>query len=245
MNLYGLIGYPLGHSFSKKFFTEKFERENIRDSFFELFPIPGINDFTPLLQSNPSLKGLAVTIPYKESVIPFLQSVTDEAMQIGAVNCIKILPEECIGYNTDVIGFERSFMPLLKDHHEKALILGTGGASKAVQFDLNKNAIPFLLVSRNEEASKSIGYDKLNEQLMNEYTIIINTTPLGMSPKENGKPPIPYEFINAKHYCYDLVYQPAVTAFLAEANNRGAITKNGMDMLMIQAEENWKIWNED
>jgi shikimate dehydrogenase len=244
MNLYGLIGYPLGHSFSKKYFTQKFERELLRDNYFELFPIEDIREFTGLVQKNPSLKGLAVTIPYKQSVIPFLQSVSDEAMQVGAVNCIKILPGECIGYNTDVIGFEKSFLPLLKANNQKALILGTGGSSKAVQFVLNKLMIPFLLVSRKAVSSNTINYSAINEEILKEYTIIINTSPIGMSPNEEEMPAIPYQYIGQQHLLFDLIYQPAETKFLAEGRERGAIVKNGWDMLVIQAEENWKIWTD-
>ncbi|MEO7263842.1 MAG: shikimate dehydrogenase [Ferruginibacter sp.] len=245
MNLYGLIGYPLGHSFSKKYFTQKFEKEGLRDNFFELFPIKDIEEFTGLIQSHPALKGLAVTIPYKQSVIPFLQSVSDEAMQIGAVNCIKILPGECIGYNTDVLGFEKSFFSLLKPQHNKALIFGSGGASKAVQFVLNKMMIPFLLVSRTQVSTNTINYSDLDEATLQEYTIIINTSPIGMTPNENEMPAIPYQFIGSQHLLFDLIYQPSETKFLAEGRSRGAAVKNGLDMLIIQAEENWKIWNSD
>lgn len=244
MNLYGLIGYPLGHSFSKKYFTQKFEKDQLRDNVFELFPLKEIREFSKLIQTHPSLKGLAVTIPYKQSVIPFLQSVSDEAMQIGAVNCIKVLPGESIGYNTDVIGFEKSFLPLLKSHNQKVLILGTGGSSRAVQFVLNKFKIPFLLVSRTPVATNTINYQSVDEELLQEYTVIINTSPVGMTPNEENMPGIPYEFIGSQHLLFDLIYQPAETKFLAEGRIRGAAIKNGWEMLILQAEENWKIWNE-
>jgi shikimate dehydrogenase len=243
MNLYGLIGYPLGHSFSKKYFTQKFEREGLDNCQFELYPLQQINEFTSLINQHPALKGIAVTIPYKQPVIPFLQSISDEAMGIGAVNCIKILPGEMIGYNTDVIGFQQSFSFLLKPHHSKALVLGTGGSSKAVQFALNKLNIPYLLVSRNPEGNNIISYREITETLLQDYSIIINCTPVGMHPNENAMPAIPYQFITSQHYLYDLIYSPEETQFLLQGKLKGAVVKNGYDMLVIQAEENWKIWN--
>ncbi len=244
MNLYGLIGYPLGHSFSKEYFTQKFEKEGLGDCFFELFPLESIEQFPRLLKNHPSLRGIAVTIPYKEAVIPFLHSLTPQAKSIGAVNCIEMLPEGLRGHNTDVVGFEQSFVPYLQHHHTRALVLGTGGASKAVQFVLQKLDIPFLLVSRKGEGENVISYGQVNESLLNDYTIIINCTPVGMSPLEGAKPSLPYESISFVHYLYDLVYKPAHTQFLLEGEKRGATVKNGYDMLLIQAEENWKIWNE-
>ncbi|MBS1496516.1 MAG: shikimate dehydrogenase [Bacteroidetes bacterium] len=243
MNLYGLIGFPLGHSFSKKYFTQKFEKEGIDNCVFDLFPIPQIEDFPALLQQYPLLKGIAVTIPYKQTVMPFLQSFSREAIEIGAVNCIKILPEQLIGYNTDVIGFEQSFKMLLQAHHLKALVLGTGGSSKAVQFALKQLNIPFLLVSRRQDAENIITYADINKKLLEEFTIIINCTPLGMTPNVDTMPAIPFQFINASHYLYDLVYTPEETMFLKMGRQNGAIVKNGYDMLILQAEENWKIWN--
>lgn len=244
MNLYGLIGYPLGHSFSKKYFTEKFEKEGLADCSFELFPIEGIEQFPNLLSGNTLLHGLAVTIPYKEMVIPYLQTISEEAKKIGAVNCIEFLPDGLKGHNTDVIGFEKSFKPLLQSHHTKALILGTGGASKAVQFVLAKNNIPFLLVSREANRSGRINYEEVDEKLMEEYSIIINASPVGTYPNVNEKPALPYQFISSRHFLYDLVYRPDETAFLKEGKVKGAIIKNGYDMLVLQAEENWRIWNE-
>jgi shikimate dehydrogenase len=246
MKLYGLIGYPLGHSFSKEFFKNKFVSEGRQDCFFELFPLENIKEFTLLLESEPSLKGLAVTIPYKQSVIQFLDGLNDEAEMVGAVNCIKFRDGFLTGYNTDVKGFEESFVALLQPHHSKALVLGTGGASRAVQYILAKLKLPFVLVSRNAEAGKGIiSYAGVDEVLMKECSIIINCSPVGMSPNENMKPAIPYEYISPEHYLYDLVYKPAETEFLREGKQRGATVKNGYDMLIIQAEENWRIWNED
>ncbi len=242
MNLYGLIGYPLGHSFSKEYFNNKFETEGLEDCYFELFPLEKIDLFPGLLKSH-SLKGLAVTIPYKESVMPFLQNIADEAKSIGAVNCIEFLPGGLKGHNTDVIGFERSFTPQLQSHHKAALILGTGGASKAVQFVLKKLGIPYLLVSR-KGGIDSISYSEVDKELLKKYTIIINCSPVGMSPDETAAPAIPYEFIGTQHYLFDMIYKPAETKFLAEGRSRGAAIKNGYEMLLLQAEENWKIWNE-
>lgn len=243
MNLYGLIGYPLGHSFSKKYFTDKFKKEGLRDCFFELFPLQNIDDIPKLILEQPNLKGLAVTIPHKQAVMPFLKSIDKEAMKAGAVNCIKILPNEMIGYNTDIIGFEKSFSALLKSHHTKALVLGTGGASKAVQYVLNKLQIPFVLVSRKPEGKHTISYDDVNKLLLQQYTVIINSSPVGMAPDENAMPAIPYEFITPLHYLYDLIYKPAETKFLQQGKLKGATVKNGYEMLILQAEENWRIWN--
>lgn len=241
MNLFGLTGYPLGHSFSKKYFNTKFEREGLGGCYFELFPIENIEQFPALLKQNPGLKGMAVTIPYKQSVMQYLQEFSADAKKIGAVNCIEFLPTGLKGHNTDVIGFEKSFSPVLNTTHKKALILGSGGASKAVQFVLQKLHIPFLIVSRNSNEGM-IPYDAIDKTLLDEYTIIINCSPVGMSPKEGKKPGLPYEHIGSAHYLYDLVYQPAETLFLKEGKERGAVVKNGYEMLVLQAEENWRIW---
>ncbi len=244
MNLYGLIGYPLGHSFSKQYFTQKFEKEGLEDCFFELYPLEKIEEFPGLLQKQPLLRGVAVTIPYKEAVIPFLHSMSPQAKSIGAVNCIEVLPGGLRGHNTDVVGFERSFVPSLQHHHTRALILGTGGASKAVQYVLQQLGIPFLLVSRKAKGDTIIGYNQVTGSLLKDYTILINCTPVGMAPHENEKPPLPYEELTFVHYLYDLVYKPAETQFMLEGKKKGAVVKNGYDMLLIQADENWKIWNE-
>ncbi len=244
MRLFGLIGFPLGHSFSKLYFEEKFLNQNLHDCTFELFPLNKIEAFK-VIEKNKTLCGLAVTIPYKEAVIKYLTDITADAKEIGAVNCIKFIDKKTMGYNTDVIGFEKSFTPLLKPHHTKALILGTGGASKAVQFVLKKIGINFLLVSRNRIAEKSIiSYSDIDENIIKQYSIIVNCTPLGMSPKENQSPNIPYQYITAEHLLYDLIYKPEKTIFLAEGEKYGATIKNGFEMLVIQAEENWKIWND-
>jgi shikimate dehydrogenase len=244
MTEFGLIGYPLGHSFSKTYFLKKFEAEKL-DYHFELFPITAIDEFSGLLKKYPHLKGLAVTIPYKESVIPYLHKLSDEAANIGAVNCIRFAGAKLMGYNTDVIGFEKSFTPGLQPQHTKALVLGTGGSSKAITYVLSKLGINYKLVSRKRiDSNSAIVYSEIDHALLEEYSIIINCSPVGMFPNENNKPDIPYQFISSQHYLFDLVYKPSETMFLKEGRNRGAQVKNGFEMLVLQAEENWKIWND-
>ena len=246
MNLYGLIGYPLGHSFSKQYFTEKFNREGLKDCSFQAFPIDDINQLPALLKQNNNLKGLSVTIPYKEQVLKFVTVLSDEVKSIGATNSIKISNKVLTAFNTDIIGFKGSFYPLLQPHHTKALVLGTGGASKAVQYVLKKLGIAFLIVTRNENRQAyEINYDRIDQQLMNEYLIIINATPVGMSPHEDACPGIPYQFITPQHYLYDLVYKPEKTLFLQFGEEKTAIIKNGHEMLILQAEASWKLWNND
>ena len=246
MRLYGLIGYPLGHSFSKQYFTEKFEREGLKDCFFEAFPIKSINGFSNLLDANPDLKGLGVTIPYKEQVLPFVDELSEEVRFIGATNSIKFTGNKLIAYNTDIIGFEQSFIKVLQPSHKKALVLGTGGASKAVQYVLEKLEIPYLLVTRNEVLNAGfINYNAIDKKIMDENSIIINCTPVGMSPNENASPELPYDLITSNHYLYDLVYKPAKTLFLQKGEAIGATIQNGYEMLVIQAEASWKIWNEE
>ena len=244
MKVYGLIGNPLGHSFSKQYFTEKFEKEQLTDCRFELYPLENIHELTSLLNSVPDLDGLAVTIPYKEAVLPFLNSVDEEAAIIGAVNCIKISAGKLLGYNTDSTGFKRSLIPLLQSHHTRALVLGSGGSSRAVQYVLRKLNIDFLVVTRNKILQEGfIHYDLISENMMHQYPLIINCSPVGMFPHENNKPAIPYQYLNKGHLLFDLVYRPAETKFLQEGKLHGSTVKNGFEMLVIQAEENWKIWN--
>ncbi len=244
MNLFGLIGYPLGHSFSKQYFTEKFAREGLKDCYFEAFPISSIDQFSALIQQNTELKGLSVTIPYKEQVLDFVTELSDEVKFIGATNSIKIIGKRLIAFNTDIIGFEHSFCNVLQHHHKKALVLGTGGASKAVQYVLRKLEIEFLVVTRNENIKAGyINYNMIDGQVMKEYLIIINCSPVGMSPNENACPDIPYQFITTNHYLYDLVYKPEKTFFLKQGEQKGATIQNGYEMLLIQAEASWKIWN--
>ena len=245
MRLYGLIGYPLGHSFSKQYFTEKFAREGLSDCVFEAFPIPGISLFQTLLKENPTLKGLAVTIPYKEQVLQFIDEHTEEVEFIGATNCIKISSGKLLAYNTDIIGFEESLIKSLKSTHSKALVLGTGGASKAVQFVLRKLGIDFQLVSRvANPGAQLISYSEVDDNCVTAHPLIINCTPLGMYPKEDTFPDIPYDAVTPGHYFFDLVYKPESTKFLQKGSERGATLKNGYEMLLIQAEANWKIWND-
>ena len=244
MQVYGLIGYPLGHSFSKQYFTGKFTREHVTGCRFKLFELKGIGELPALLQNEPGLKGLAVTIPYKESVMHLLDAVDMEAAQVGAVNCICITSGRLTGYNTDMIGFEMSLKPLLKEHHTKALVLGSGGSSKAVQYVLEKAGIGFQVVTRNKKpAPGMISYESVNEQVIRNHTLIINCTPVGMYPHENEAPAIPYSYIRKGHLLYDLIYRPEVTRFLQFGKEMGAEIKNGYEMLVLQAEENWKLWN--
>ena len=243
MKVYGLIGNPLGHSFSKQYFTEKFEREQLPGCRFELYPLENIDQFTSLLNSEADLNGLAVTIPYKESVIPFLNVVDEVSALIGAVNCIKISAGNLLGYNTDCIGFERSLLPLLQNHHTSALVLGSGGSSKAVQYVLRKLNIDLLVVTRNKILQQGfIHYDLIDENIMQQHSLVINCSPVGMFPDEDNKPEIPYQYLSKDHLLFDLVYRPAETKFLKEGKSRGSTVKNGYEMLVIQAEENWKIW---
>lgn len=244
MHVYGLIGYPLTHSFSKDYFIAKFEREGVIDSDFQLFPIDDINEFPKILKMD-GLHGLAVTIPYKQKVLPFLDSINQTASDVGAVNCINIKHGKLFGYNTDVLGFEKSFVPLLKKNHTAALVLGTGGASLAVQYVLRKIGIDFLTVSRNNSFNNTvINYLNITQDILKKYPIVINATPAGMFPLINNAPGIPYHFLTPENLLYDLIYSPAETLFLKEGINRGCITKNGYEMLVIQAEENWRIWKE-
>ncbi len=244
MNVYGLIGYPLGHSFSKQYFTEKFVREGISECKYELFPIESIDQFPVLISHQPDLKGLNVTIPYKEQVLQFVTHLSAEVAAIGAANCIKVNENGLTAYNTDIVGFELSFCKLLQPHHKKALVLGTGGSSKAVQYILKKLGIELLVVSRTEKRHRGyVTYGMIDEALMSEYTVIINCSPAGMSPNDHTFPLIPYQFITTQHYLYDLVYKPAKTLFLQKAEEKGALTQNGQEMLTLQAEAAWKIWN--
>ncbi len=239
---YGLIGKTLGHSFSKTYFTEKFKRLNLSADYLN-FELASIEDISDLLKAK-DLKGLNVTIPYKEEVIPFLDRTSEVAKSVGAVNTIAFKDNEVIGYNTDVIGFEQSLKPLLKHGMHKALVLGTGGASKAVTYVLKKIGLDVLLVSRNPIGQGVISYDECNKNAVKWHRLIVNTTPLGTYPDTKISPPIDYEGISDQHLLYDLIYNPTETRFLLEGKKRGAEICNGLDMLKIQAEESWKIWNQ-
>jgi shikimate dehydrogenase len=244
MRRFGLIGYPLSHSFSPGYFAEKFAKEGIKDCVYEAYPLASIDELKQLLDCHKDLCGLNVTIPYKKKVIRFLDAGSEEVKQMVACNTIKIKDGKLIGYNTDVTGFELSLLPLLKPHHTHALVLGTGGAAAAIEFVLNKLGIQFLFVSREKKEANSIIYTQLNKQILDKYTLIINTTPLGMYPKVDEFPAIPYNYLSDKHYLFDLVYNPAETQFLKKGKEHGAVIKNGADMLIIQANESWRIWNE-
>lgn len=241
MRKFGLIGLPLTHSFSKQFFTEKFEKEQITDCQYENYPLEKIEDLPALLAANRDIVGLNVTIPYKREIMPFLTDVAPAVKKTGACNCIRIDGKKRVGYNTDVIGFHLSLMPHLRVQHQRALILGTGGASAAVEFVLEQIAMPYILVSRNP-GTNSIGYDQLNEDLMESHTLIVNTTPLGTFPAVETYPPIPYEYVTDQHFLYDMVYNPAETIFLQRGKEKGATVLNGMDMLIGQANASWDIW---
>lgn len=244
MKQFGLIGFPLGHSFSKKFFTEKFENEQITAR-YDLYELDDISKFSSLVQEV-ELTGLNVTIPYKEKVIPFLQELDDTAQKIGAVNVIKFVRKDgnllLKGYNSDAIGFENSLKPYLQSHHTKALILGTGGASKAIDYVLNKLGVETTFVSRKAQAGM-LTYAELNEQIISENTIIVNASPVGTFPHSDECPDIPYEYLSAKHLLFDVVYNPAETLFLKKGRDLGAVGLNGEAMLVGQAIAAWEIWN--
>lgn len=241
--IFGLIGKNIEYSFSKKYFTEKFELGQLSDYQYVNFDIENIEDFPKIINENPDLKGLNVTIPYKESVIQYLNKLSKTAFDIGAVNTIRFTKKGKLkGYNTDWYGFKKSIEPLLESHHKKALILGTGGAAKAVAYGLGKLGILYTFVSR-EEKEGMIDYHRINATTFDNYHIIINCTPLGTSPNTKEFPPIPYEYFTPKHIAFDLIYNPEETQFLKKAKKKGAITKNGYEMLVFQAEKAWKIWN--
>lgn len=242
MKVYGLIGYPLSHSFSRGFFAEKFQREGITGCVYENFPLASIHELPALLERT-DLHGINVTIPYKEAVLPFLDELSPAAEQIKAVNCIHFHEGKRTGFNTDVIGFKRSLLPLIKPHHTHALVLGTGGAAKAVMFVLEELNIPFTVVSRSAQPG-TVAYEAVDATVIEMHTIIINTSPVGMYPQTDAAPALPYDAITRHHLLYDLIYNPAETLFLQKGAAQGAVTKNGHEMLVLQAEASWEIWNE-
>lgn len=246
MDKYGLIGYPLKHSFSVNYFNEKFNSEGINAEYVN-FEIPSIDELPDIIRNNPDLKGLNVTIPYKEKVISYLDEVDKDAQAIGAINVIKIVRQpkgkyKLIGYNSDIIGFVESIEPLLEPHHTKALILGTGGASKAVFHGLKKLGIEAKYVSRTPAAGM-LSYENITPEVMAEYTVIVNGTPVGMYPKVDFCPDIPYKYLTPNHLLYDLLYNPNVTLFMKKGEQHGATTKNGLEMLLLQAFAGWEIWH--
>lgn len=255
---FGLIGYPLSHSFSKRYYDNKFEREGITDCRYNLYPIEQISELPGLLRAHPGLCGLNVTIPHKIGVMFYLDKISLEAKEVDAVNCIKIskhnpvesffsgeVPMDGVhlaGFNTDVYGFETSLRPLLRRQHRRALVLGNGGAARAVFYVLRKLHIEFAVVSR-KPAGKQLSYGQLTRDVMEAHPLIINTTPLGTHPDITACPDIPYTYIGKQHILYDLVYNPAETEFLKRGAANGAVIKNGLEMLELQAEKNWEIWN--
>lgn len=239
MNQFGLIGRNISYSFSAKFFTEKFKKENIENHFYDIFDLNEISEVENLFQ-NQNLKGFNVTIPYKEQIIPFLDEMDADAEKIGAVNCIKIHNGIKKGFNTDAVGFEKSIKPLLNSGHQNALILGDGGAAKAVKFVLDKLNIPFKTVTRKGDFT----YSDLNSEIIQNHQIIVNCTPVGTFPNTENAPEIPYEFLSEKHLLYDLIYNPEKTKFLELGEKNGAKIKNGHEMLVLQAEKSWEIWNQ-
>lgn len=242
----GLLGKNIGYSFSRNYFTDKFKNEGLANDFiYENYDIDSIEKFPKILKNTPDLIGLNVTIPYKEAVIPFLDELSEDAKQIGAVNTIKIAKNgKLTGHNTDYFGFIESLKPLLKLHHKNALILGTGGAAKAVTFGLKQLNIESTYVSR-EPKGNTISYHQLNAETFEHYQIIINCTPLGTSPKTELYPDIPYTYFTSNHIAFDLIYNPEKTEFLKKAESKGAIIKNGYEMLVLQAEKAWEIWNQE
>ena len=247
MTTYGLIGYPLGHSFSRKFFTEKFAKEGI-DAQYLNFEIPSIEEFPEIIKNNPTLRGLNVTIPYKQQVMQYLDDISEEAKAIGAVNVVKcqLSTVNCqlhlTGYNSDVIGFVNSIKPLLKPHHKKALILGTGGASKAIRYGLEKKlGMKTLFVSRSARKGM-ITYEEVTAEVLKEYEVIVNCSPVGMYPHVDECPALPYEALNENNLLYDLVYNPLETLFMKKGAAQGATVKNGLEMLHLQAIASWEFW---
>lgn len=239
---FGLIGRNIAYSFSRGYFSKKFEELNLPQYSYENFDLADISEFPKMLKQQQNIKGLNVTIPYKEAIIPYLDDLDPKALHIGAVNTIKITPEGLKGYNTDIYGFQNSLRPLLQDHHKKALVLGTGGASKAVVFVLEELGLSPQLVSRNASEGR-LAYADLDKTLMDSHTVVINCTPLGTHPNVEEKPDIPYEHIGPKHLLFDLIYNPDRTAFLKEGEARGSVISNGLQMLELQAEKAWSIWN--
>ena len=245
MKKFGIIAYPLGHSFSPGYFNEKFQNEGI-DAIYEKYELPVITDLQAIIDYTQDLCGFNVTIPYKEKVMSYLDVISPEARAIGAVNVVKVTNKDgkkhLEGYNSDLIGFTRSIQPLLEAHHKKALVLGTGGASKAVMYGLHKLGIETMLVSRYQK-NNTIQYEQIDEEVMKEYTVIVNCTPCGMAPHFDECPAIPYCHITPKHLLFDLIYNPDETLFLKNGREQGAVTKNGLEMLLLQAEGAWEIWN--
>ena len=242
MRVFGLLGKTLKHSFSKAYFTNKFSELKLSDCSYENFELNSISELQELLSSNPSIQGLNVTIPYKQDVIPFLHEQNEIVRNVKACNCIKIVDDKLHGFNTDVIGFQQSLKKLLEPHHRKALILGTGGSSKAVEYALKHLGIDYLFVSRSKK-EQVISYNELTQEILSNHSVIINTSPSGMYQNVTEAPQIPYQFITSQHLLFDLIYNPEKTIFLQRGEQQGAKICNGAEMLILQAEESWRIWN--
>ena len=246
MDKYGIIGYPLGHSFSPGFFNEKFRNEGI-DAVYEMYELSQIDLLPEIIASNPELCGLNVTIPYKQQIMQYLDELSEEAREIGAVNVVKVTHNgknvHLKGFNSDVIGFSRSIEPLLEKHHKKALILGTGGAAQAIDYGLKQLGLETIKVSRYERPD-TIQYDKITPDVIKEYKVIINCTPIGMYPNTEECPNLPYEAMDSQHLLYDLIYNPDATLFMKKGMERGAVVKNGLEMLLLQAYASWEFWHE-
>ena len=242
MTKYGIIGYPLGHSFSRGFFTEKFAREGI-DAQYLNFEIPDAGMLLDVLRDNPELHGLNVTLPHKQAIIPMLDELSDEAREIGAVNVIRVRDGRLKGFNSDIIGFTESIRPLLLPHHKQALVLGTGGASKAICVGLNRLGLEWKYVSRTPREGM-ITYQDITKETLQDYTVIVNCSPVGMFPKVDQAPAIPYEYLTPRHLLFDCVYNPEDTLFMQKGRAQGATVKNGLEMLHLQAIASWRFWNE-
>jgi len=244
MRRFGLIGKNISYSFSRNYFKNKFEKEQIANVSYENFDIDNIALFPSIMQNTENIKGFSVTIPYKEAIIPFLDALDETAKKIGAVNTIKVSKNnQLIGYNTDCHGFKNSLKPLLKPHHKKALILGTGGASKAIAFSLKELNINYDFVSRTSKNGVNFTYDSLTDEIIKQHQIIINCTPIGTFPHVDACPNIPFGAINSEHILYDLIYNPEETTFLKFGKDHGATILNGLKMLELQAEKAWSIWD--
>lgn len=246
MRIYGLLGASLSHSFSESYFRKKFSDMGLHDHHYLNFELASLNGFKQLISDEPELRGLNVTYPYKEAILSFLDDVSSEAEEIGAVNCITINSSKTVGYNTDVYGFSQSIKPFLNRNHEKALILGTGGGAKAVAFALKKFGIPVIFAT-SDPAKKNkdvYPYKRVNNRMIEACKLVVNCTPLGMFPQVERFPEIPYEAFTPEHLAYDLIYNPEETIFLRKAREAGAETLNGLSMLQLQAEKSWEIWKE-
>lgn len=248
MKTYGLIGYRLGYSFSKGFFTEKFEKENLAEHEYVNFELDSIDEFPGIFKANDHIAGLNCTIPYKQQIMPFLDEIDEEAAKVGAINTVKIIRNgdqlKLKGYNTDIYGFENSLKPMLNEKHKKALILGTGGASKAIKYILEKLGLDYVSASIEEQLNENeIRYEQIDEALLQDYLVVINATPLGTHPNVDACANIPYEHLTADHVLFDLVYNPEETLFMKKGKEQGAAVKNGLEMLHGQAIKAWEIWN--